>query len=171
MELYNRNEDGRCEEAPIRGSFFILISKLFIMLLIFEFIYGTIYYILTLGIPLPFDLHHHIAELILFLQILKVFIQLFLILDITLSWSNSIYYIHSNGKHLIKRAGVINIKEDVYEIDTVRSITVDQSWMGRIFHYGDLLLKTSASGGYQVLVTMMSIQNPQKYEEMIRKYL
>ncbi len=170
MELYNRtNEEDKCEEIPIKGSFFLLVSKLLIMLLLFELIYGAIYYTLTLGISLPFDLHHHVALLILFLELLKISLQLLFILQITLSWSYNMYYLLNNGKHLIKRTGIMNIKEDVYEMDNVRSITVNQSWLGRIFHYGDLSLKTSASGGYQVLVTMMGIHEPSKYEERIKK--
>lgn len=65
----------------------------------------------------------------------------------------------------------MNVREDIYEFDSVRSLTVDQSWMGRIFHYGDVALKTSASGGYKEIVTIGGIQNPQKYEQMIKECL
>lgn len=170
MEVYNQHhEEGECEHAPIRGSIVILVVKLLVTLLSFELIYVGAYYILNLGISLPFDLHHHVAFVLLGLEIIKILTQVFLILNVTLSWANNAYYI--NGKHLVKRTGIINIKEDMYEFDTVRSMTVDQSWLGRIFHYGDITLKTSASGGYQVIVTIAGIQNPQKYEQMIKQCL
>ena len=172
MEIFNQHhEEGDCEHAPIRGSIFILVAKLLIILLLFELIYGGIYYVLTLGILLPFDLHHHVALVIFVLEILKILTQFFLIFNITLAWANNVFYINGQGKHLIKRTGIISVKEDVYEFDTVRSLTVDQSWIGRIFHFGNVTLKTSASGGYQAILTIAGIQNPQKYEQMIKECL
>jgi uncharacterized membrane protein YdbT with pleckstrin-like domain len=170
MEIYNQHhEEGRCEHAPIRGSIFFLVTKLLVILLLFELIYGAVYYILTLGIPLPFDLHHHVAVVIFVLEIVKIMTQVFLILNVSLSWANNVYFI--NGKHLIKRTGIMNTEEDIYEFDTVRSVAVNQSWLGRIFHYGDISLKTSASGGYQVIVTIAGITDPHKYEKMIKECL
>lgn len=170
MKKYTQNHDeGECEHAPIRGSFVILVTKLLTTLFLFEIVYAAVFYFLTLGFALPFDLHHHIAIVILVLEILKVFMQVFLMLYVTLSWSSNSYYI--NGKHLIKRTGIFNSEEDIYEFDTVRSVAVNQSWLGRIFHYGDISLKTSASGGYQVIVTIAGISNPQKYEKTIKQCL
>lgn len=172
MQIYNQHhEEGKCEHAPIRGSIVILVAKLLIILLLFELIYAGAYYILNLGIPLPFDLHHHVTLVLLILETIKILTQVFLILNVTLAWANNVYYINGQGKHLIKRTGIINTKEDLYEFDTVRSLTVNQSWLGRIFNYGDVTLKTSASGGYQAILTIAGIQNPQKYEQMIKQCL
>lgn len=170
MKKYIQNhEEGECEHAPIRGSYTIYVAKLLLALVLFELIYTVIFYFLTLGYPLPFDLHHHISIVIFVFEILKVFIQVFLILYVTLSWTNSIYYI--SGKHLIKRTGILSTEEDIYEFDTVRSVAVNQTFLGRLLHYGDIALKTSASGGYQVIVTITGIQNPHKYEQMIKECL
>ena len=163
------HEEGECEHAPIRGSFVILVAKLLVTFLLFELIYAAIYYFLTLGFALPFNLHHHIAILILVLEILKVIMQTFFTLYVSLSWTSNVY--HINGKHLVKRTGIFNSEEDIYEFDTVRSVAVNQSWLGRLFHYGDITLKTSASGGYQVIVTMDGVSNPQKYEQTIKQCL
>lgn len=170
MEIYNQHhEEGKCEHAPIRGSIFFLAIKLLVILLLFDVIYGVVYYILTLGIALPLDSHHHISILIFVLDVVKVITQVVLIINVSLSWANNIYFI--NGKHLIKRTGFINTEEDMYEFNTVRSVTVNQSWLGKIFHYGDISLKTSASGGYQVIVTISGITDPQKYEKTIKECL
>ncbi len=163
------HEEGKCEHAPIRGSYTIFVAKLLLTLFLFEIIYAAIFYFLTLGVFFPFDLHHHISVGILILEVMKILIQVFLIFYVTLSWTSNVYYI--NGKHLIKRSGILNTEEDIYEFDTVRSIAVNQSFLGRLFHYGDIYLKTSASGGYQVIVTMTGIQNPHKYEQMIKQCL
>lgn len=172
MELYNKHhEEGQCEYAPIRGSIFILGGKILVVLLLFELLYGAVSYFFTLGIPLPFDLHHHVSLILFFLIILKIIIQVFLIVNVTLSWANNIYFINGGGKYLIKRTGILNTKEDAYDLATIRSLAVSQSWLGRIFHYGDVTLKASASGGYQAILTIVGIQDPQKYEQMIKQYL
>lgn len=170
MEIYNQHhEDGTCEHAPIRGSIFFLVTKLLVILLLFDLLYVGVYFSLTLGFELPFELHHHISTLLLIVFFLKLFMQLFLILNVSLAWANNLYFI--NGKHLIKRTGILNTEEDIYEFDTVRSVAVNQSWLGRIFHYGDISLKTSASGGYQVIVTIAGITDPHKYEKTIKECL
>ena len=57
MEIFNsKHEEQKHAPEPIRGSIFILIAKLTAILLLFETLYGAVYYILSLGIPLPFDL-------------------------------------------------------------------------------------------------------------------
>lgn len=170
MDLNTQShEEGTCEHAPIRGSITILVVKLLAALLLFEILYVGIYYVLMVGIPLPFDIHHHISLVLFLLIIIKILTQAFLIMFVILSWTNSIYYI--SGKYLIKRTGIINTNEDTYEFNTVRSVTMNQSLLGRIFHYGDVTLKTSASGGYQVIVTITGISNPLKYEQMIKQCL
>lgn len=168
--LYNHtHEEGKCEHAPIRGSMVILVAKLLVIFVFFELLYAGIYYVFTLGISLPFDLHHHVTLAIFILEIVKILTQVYLVITVALLWANNTFYI--DGENLIKKTGIINIKEDMYELNTVRSMTVDQSWLGRIFHYGDITLKTSASGGYQVIVTIDGIQTPQKYKQMIKQCL
>lgn len=71
--LYSQHhEEGKCEHAPIRGSIVMLISKILVILLLFELVYGGIFYILTIGISLPFNLHHHIAVVIFGVELLKI---------------------------------------------------------------------------------------------------
>lgn len=169
MELYNRNhEEKKHELEPIRGSILILVAKLATALLLLDLLYVGIYYLLTLGFELPFNLHHHISLLLLFVFFLKFFMQLFLILNVTLSWANSAYYLA--GKHLIRKSGILHIQEDVFHFDNIRSISINQSFLGKLFNYGDITVKTSASGGYQGDIVMTEIANPKKYEAVLRKY-
>lgn len=169
MEQYNRNREERKHELePIRGSIIIMVAKLATGLVLFDLLYLGAYYLLTLGFELPFDLHHHVFFLLLITFFLKLLMQLFLILNVTLSWANSAYYLA--GKHLIRRRGILHVEEDVFHFDNIRSISVNQSFFGKIFNYGDILLKTSASGGYQGDVVMTEIANPKKYEEILREY-
>lgn len=169
MEIFNsKHEEQKHAPEPIRGSIFILIAKLAATLLLFETLYGAVYYILSLGIPLPFDLHHHVSEVLLVMGILKLFVEVLFIVNITLSWANNTYYL--TQKHIIQRRGILHIEEDVFHFDNIRSISINQSILGKIFNYGDIILKTSASGGYQGDVVMVGISDPKRYEEIITKY-
>lgn len=169
MEINNHNHEERKHELePIRGSIIILVAKLATGLLLFDLLYVGLYYLLTLSFALPFDLHHHISVLLLVIFIFKLLMQLFLILNVTLSWANNAYYLA--GKHIIRRKGILHVEEDVFHFDNIRSISVNQSFFGKIFNYGDISLKTSASGGYQGDVVMAEISNPKKYEEILKEY-
>lgn len=59
-------------------------------------------------------------------------------------------------------------KEEVFHFDNIRAITVNQSWFGKLFNYGDIELKTSASGGCQEALVLVSINNPHKYEAHLK---
>jgi hypothetical protein len=91
MEIFNAKS--KEEHVQARTSITILIMKLITLLVIFELIYGAFYYVLTLGIPLPFDLHHHIATLIFTVGIFKIPLQSLFILFIVLNWANIVYFI------------------------------------------------------------------------------
>src|SRR5581483_8390779 len=92
--IYSHNhEEGKCEHAPIRGSIFILVAKLLVIFLLFELLYAGAYYMLTLGIPLPFNLHHHVSIAIFLLEIIKILTQVYLVVTVTLLWANDTFYI------------------------------------------------------------------------------
>lgn len=94
-------------------------------------------------------------------------IQLYLIVYVTLAWASNAYYLA--GKHLIRRKGIVHAQEDVFHYDNIRSISVNQSFFGKMFNYGDITIKTSASGGYQGDIVMTEIADPKRYEAMLRE--
>ncbi len=167
MEIFNQDHEERKPEfEPIRGSIFLAFKILFIFL-IFDGLYFVLFTILNLGIEMPFDLHHHTSTLFVLVLAIKNLFQLFLLLFLILGWSNNIYLL--DKKHITKKSGIFSIKEEVYHFDNIRSISVDQSFFGKYFKYGNITLKTSASGGYQGDVIMMGISNPQKYEKLLKE--
>ena len=168
MEIFSSKHDEKEKFfEPVRGSIAILIVKLLMILVLFDGIYSLIFYLLTLGISLPFDLHHHISELLFGLQLIKNILQMVLLLYVVLGWANNLYFF--TDRHIVKRTGTLHVNEEMYHYDNIRSITINQSWLGKLFHYGDIILKTSASGGYQDDIVLTEIENPQKYQSMLRK--
>jgi len=173
MEVYNKNHDERNHEdkpiiEPIRGSLFILTSKILVILLLFDFLYIALFYVLNLGVILPFDLHHHLAVLFIIGQLLKIGLQVGLVLNVVLSWAGNVH--HLTNQHIIKRTGIFNVNEEIYHYENIRSISINQSFMGKLFSYGDITLKTSASGGYQGDIVIVGVDNPKKYEEILKTF-
>lgn len=139
---------------PIKGSLTLLILKLVLAMVISEFIYTVIFYLTNLKLVGPgnfqYLFHHHIT-----------------IIFLTLNWMNSVYYLADN--HLIERKGVLKVWENTYDLDNIRSVSVNQSLIGKIFNFGDVALKMSASGGYQGDVVLKEIANPHQYCQLIKK--
>ncbi len=170
MEVFNRkHEDCNHELEPIRGSITILTVKLLVLLVVFDGLYTFIFYVLNLGIPLPFDLQHHIhiSEALFGLQLINIIFQVVLLLNIILAWATDMYFL--TEKHIIRRSGILHISEETYHYENIRSIAIKQSWLGKLFHYGDIFLKISASGGYQEDILLAGVENPQKYQAILKK--
>lgn len=169
MEIFNQNpKEQRPEPEPIRGSIFLLAFKILFTFLIFDGLYFILFTILNLGIELPFDLHHHTSTLFVLVLVIKNLFQLLLLLFLILTWSNNIYLL--DKKHITKKSGFFSIKEEVYHFDNIRSISVSQGVFEKIFNFGDIILKISASGGYQENFTITGISNPVKYEKILKSY-
>ncbi len=163
-----KREQLNLAQEPIRGSVVVLIIRLLTILLFFEGIYLIVDYLFTLGIPLPFDLHHHVSFAMFVVELTKIMLQLYLIVNVSLAWANNTY--HLAGKHIVKRTGVLHIQEDVFPFENIRSIAVHQSFLGKLCNYGDLVIKISASGGYQRDIVLTGIARPRSQEEILNTY-
>ena len=155
------------ELEPIRGSLIMFAFRLLLLLILFETIYALVFGVLQIGLNLPIEWHHHTSVGLLIFNGVKVVIELILILYLLLQWTGSRYFI--TPKHIIKQTGILKEKEEVYHFDNIRSISVEQSFLGKVFDYGDITLKTSASGGYQDDVVLSGIDNPHKYETILKE--
>jgi uncharacterized membrane protein YdbT with pleckstrin-like domain len=168
MEVFNHENLQRQSTEPVRSSVALLVVRLAFIVILFDAIYSLIFYFLNIYFHTPIEWHHHISTGMLILFVVKTIFEVGLLVYATVSWINTTYQIE-NG-HLVIKRGIFHTYEDVYELKTIRAIEVDQSIMGKLFHFGDVILKTSASGGYQVIVTLMGIANPYKYEKTLNKY-
>lgn len=155
---------------PIRGSVIVMVWQLIIFLIFTDLVYTLINAFLMrvyfLQLPLPFDLHHKIFLLLAILHIFKSILQIFVIVTIVMHWIGKSYYIVE--KHLIKRQGVFSIKEKTYDLGNIRSVAVNQSFLGKFFHFGDVVIETSASGGYMDKILVSEIANPENFEAKLR---
>jgi|SRR3989344_1148083 len=154
--------------GPIRGSVKLLLLKITFLILFLDLFFFILLIILNFLIATNFTFHLTLTLTLIFVYLFIKFIQIVLILYNMILWSRTTYYI--NGSHLIVHTGVFNLQEDSYDLATIRSADVKQSLFERIFNFGDIVLKTSASGGYQVVVVLKGISRPIEVERKINAY-
>lgn len=157
---------------PSRASIAVLVTQLIILFIVTDLIYVIANYFLMkiyfFQVPQLFDLHKYIVFILAGLHIGKSFFQIFSIIQIVMRWLGSSYIV--SDKHLVKRDGIFNIVEKTYDLDNIRSVTVHQGMLGKLFHFGDVVIETSASGGYMDQITLVGLDDPQKFEHKIRHY-
>lgn len=166
--IFEKKKPSAKKLGPIRGSILLLISKLVLTVVFLDTIYYFLFYFLSIWFDVPLEWQDSISMSLLTTQFVIDLIQIGLIMYFILNWSHTTYYI--DGQHLIKHSGVLNTEEDVYDLATVRSVEVHQSLAGRALNFGDLILKTSASGGYQVVVILKGVSKPIHWEREIKNY-
>lgn len=168
MDIFKTKEKTqKIEIEPIRGSIVILVFKVVFIMLTFDLIFNILYYIFNIQFNIPYEFYHHFSLIALIILFAKSFVLAYFMIIAILSWANNTYFL--TEKHLVQREGLLNIRENIYDFNNIRSISVNQNLIGKIFHYGDIILKTSASGGYQGDISLVGISNPEKYEKILKE--
>lgn len=152
---------------PIRGSVFLLLSRIFLLMA------GTdaIYIIVRVFV---FEWHSQLIstraiDLIFFLFLVSSYtLQIFLIFTVLLRWLNKRYYL--DASHLIVRSGVFTSKERTYELKNLKSVMVTQGIMGKLFHFGTLSITITAPSITEE-VSLSEIPHPHQFEMQIKKFL
>jgi uncharacterized membrane protein YdbT with pleckstrin-like domain len=88
---------------------------------------------------------------------------------VVLSWVQNNFYITEDK--IVHCRGILNIDEEIYDISNIRSVKSHQSFIGRIFNYGDVVVEVFASGGYHKAISLSGIVSPKKYERILNEYL
>ena len=166
-DLINTHPESPRFLEPIRGSIFILLSRIVTLMV------GTDALYLVVRI-LVFDLnkrwlpHRDITTgFILFLVSLYV-IQIFIIISILLRWLTTRYYIEKN--RLIELKGIFSTRERTYDLKNLKSVIIDQGIMGKIFHFGTVSMVIT-SPNLTEKITLSEIPNPQETEKHIKKFI
>lgn len=157
---------------PIRESLVLFIIKIASVLVIVDLVYAVLNFVLLraffLNHELPFNIHDMTAYILTFLHLAKTALQVWGISTIVFRWVGNSY--HITAKHLVRHEGIVNCIEKIYDLDIIRSVSIRQSVLGKIFRYGTVNIDISASGGYTDQVTLFGVNNPQQYEKMLRRH-
>ena len=146
------------------------IAVLVIRLALLLFLVDTAYDLLFFGIVLlPPSQQFHGSVLILFwtAHTVKYVAMTYLLLKVVFQWSNRGHYV--NGHYLIERQGVVSVTEKQHELEQLKSVTVQQDWLGKRFNYGTITLKLAASG-YSETVVLPDVHNPIACDKMLAKF-
>jgi len=173
VTLYQTEEtENQVVTEPIRESLVLFIFKISAILLVTNLVYmGLNFFLLQaffLNHALPFDLHNKTAYILTFLHLATTAVQVWGISTVVFRWLGRSY--HITQKHLVQREGIMNCVEKIYDLDIIRSVSIQQSWIGRIFRFGTVNIDISASGGYTDQATLSGVSDPQQYEKMLRKH-
>ncbi len=145
----------------IHGSIFLLALKLF-MIIFFSDLFYLLVDILLLN-TLQADYYYHLILIMSFFHIFKSLAQIALIFMVVFHWLYHKYHIDYGQKKLYEHKGFLHTKEHMSDLRNVRDVLMEQKFLGKLFHYGDIILTISASGGYVEKVVLKKIQSPDLY--------
>lgn len=97
----------------------------------------------------------------LFVLLMALFSLSFIIFD----WTHE-FYIVSNTE-ITKKRGVIYVSEEVHKFENLDKLSVDQSFWGKLFNYGDINIFLREMP--EVKITLFCVQNPSHYLAVIEK--
>ena len=151
----------------IRGSVFVLIFRVFIVAFLIETLYAFLLAALVYS-KIGAAYTQSILESLWLLQTVKFVIEIFLILNIVTRWATTTYYLRDDL--LVRVTGIVEVKEDLYDLKNARTLVVEQTWLGRLLNYGTLRV-TIASSGFREEVVLAAVSTPRLYEHWINQYL
>ena len=168
----NRSDANQKTSEIIRESLVVFIFKITAVLVLTNLVYMGLSFILLqsffLNHELPFNLHDNTAYILTLLHLATTAFQVWGISTIVFSWVGNSYRI--TPEHLVHREGMMNSVEKIYDLDIVRSVSIQQSLIGKLFKYGTISVEISASGGYTDQATLVGVSDPQQYERMLRRH-
>lgn len=151
---------------PIRGSIFLLLSRIFLLMVGTD----TCYLIIRIFV---FELHPQWIPgraidigFLLFLMSSYI-LQIFLIFTVLLHWLNRRYYIDTS--QLIARKGIFTTKERIYDLKNLKSVVVTQGVIGKLFHFGTLSILITAPNLTEE-INLSEVPNPHELEMQIKKF-
>lgn len=149
----------------LRGSIFVIVSRIILIVVLFS--------TLRLFIRIPFVMFEINSETILqmfsvntIIALISVLVEIALVLFVTLTWVHEHYEIMPG--QIIRRRGVLVVKENVFTFDRIQTIDIFQGLMGKIFNFGSLTIYNPA---LDRKIILYNIDNPVRYKDVIEQVL
>lgn len=155
---------------PLRESIVLLIMKVFLIMFLFSTAFFAVE-LFVLRLDLPTDYHIYVTVFLFVGHIFKSLLEVYFVLNILMRWLGNVYYFDVEERRLIKREGILTVREKIYDLKIIRSIAIQQSLFGRLLRYGNITITTSASGGYNDQIYLNGIPDPGKSKEMFQQCL
>lgn len=146
---------------PIHGSIFLLALKLFVIIFVSDLVYLLIDRLLF-GV-VQNSIYNNLILFLTGFYIVKSLIQIILVILVVFHWLYHKYHIDYTQKKLYEYKGFFHTKEHMSDLKNVRDVSMEQTFFGKVFNYGNIILTISASGGYVEKVILKRIQEPRLY--------
>ncbi len=154
---------------PIRESLIVLTTKILLTMITIDFLY-------ILLRVLFFDLNPHskfipeqyvTGSFFLFL-IFSYVLEICLVIFFIQKWVRTLYIIEKNT--LVVRSGILKTTERVYDLKNLRSVSVSQGLLGKLFRFGSVEISITSPNLLEKPI-LDSIPNPREVEERLKKIL
>lgn len=156
--MHNRSLNSH---EPIHGSIFLLALKLFVIIFTSDLVYLLVDRLAFEA--LQTTLYTNFILLLTGFYILKSFIQIILVIWVVFHWLFHKYHIDYVQKKLYEYRGIFHTKEHMSDLKNVRDVSMEQTLLGKIFNYGNIVLTITASGGYVEKIRIQKVQEPKLY--------
>lgn len=153
--------------APIRRNVLILAVRLFLVLFIADTLYAALLLATVLGY-VPADLTTSYLVFLWVAHTVKNLLLAYFLIALVANWVSTLYFV--SGGHLIRQRGVLRIKETVFQLTDIEAVDSNQSWLGRLFDFGDVTI-TFIIARQREEVKLYAINNPHRYEQLFSAYV
>jgi len=150
----------------IRPSLIALVFRVAILLLLTEAVYGLI---LAMGLYVFFNSSYplNLPGFIWWINAGKFVFEIIVVVTSLRTQAVNYYLVNHE---LARFSGWVHFDENVYDLRNLQTAKVGQSWLGRLFDYGDIYLTLTAAG-YTQHVWMFAVQEPKKHEALISQFV
>lgn len=150
----------------LRGSILLLGLRVFWWMFTVDALYaGILYFFMQYGLNISESVTFTILWV---LHLAKFLLLLWVVLKLSMDWATRTYYLA--GHHLVRYHGILEVDEAIYELQSLKSLHLKESIIGRLLNYGDIYL-TLSSSGYREDVVLRGISHARRYERVLRDYL
>ena len=146
----------------IRQSIAILLTKLLLTDLIFAFVVIGFYFVLVKGGEFTQSAAQSIVVFLSIFALIGVG-KIFLTIYIVLQWLNEYYEI--TPEHIVHKKGFIFRKTETYNLNKIRVMDVQDTFLGEIFNFATITLYDIRLNKY---LDMYLIHNPQRYAKILK---
>lgn len=152
------NESIKINQSPV-----ILAFRIILVLAISNAINLLIYIIISIFRTTLGDITY-IFLYIVIISILALIVEIIIAIYAVLDWQNYYYIIQKDG--IVINYGVFSRKSDDDIVGGLDEVTFSQKFFGRIFNFGDILVREPRS---DLKTIMVNVPNPTQIVKIIKK--
>jgi hypothetical protein len=152
---------------PIRRNIVILGVRMFLVLFLIDTFYAGLLMALVFGY-IPSEWSSAYTVMLWVVHTLKDVLLAYLLISMVTNWFSTLYFVA--GGHLLRQRGVLQTKESVFQLTDIESVVMSQSWLGKIFDYGNVTISFLVAREREE-VTLYAINHPHRYEQVFSKFV